>query len=298
MAHPLSALDWTLVQAFLAVAETGSLSAAARELGLSQPSVGRQVQALESALALRLFTRQPRGMALTEAGAALLAPARAMRDAAGRLALAAAGQDARLSGTVRITASRSTAYHLLPKVVAAIRKAEPEIAVEIVASDHSENLLFREADIALRMYRPDQLDMVTRHLGNFEIGIYAARSYLDRAGRPAAMDDLLRHDLVGYDRNEQILIGMRAFGYEATRDWFRTRCDDYLVNWELIRAGCGVGFAQVAVAGRDPLVERLLPEVPIPPLPVWLTAHQAMRRTPRIRRVWELLDHHLAPLVS
>ena len=298
MATPLPALDWTLVQSFLAVAETGSLSAAARELGLSQPSVGRQVQALETALALRLFRRQPRGMALTEAGAALLAPARAMRDAAGRLALAAAGQDARLSGTVRITTSRFTAYHLLPRVVAAIRAAEPEIAVEIVASDHSENLLFREADIALRMYRPEQLDMITRHLGNFEIGIYAARSYLDRVGRPAALDDLRHHDLVGYDRNEQILIGMRAFGYEATRDWFATRCDDYLVYWELIRAGCGIGFAQAAVAGRDPLVERLLPEVPIPPLPVWLTAHQAMRRTPRIRRVWELLEHHLAPLVS
>jgi DNA-binding transcriptional LysR family regulator len=297
MAEPLSALDWSLVQSFLAVAEAGSLSGAARILGLSQPSVGRQVQAMEAALGVALFTRQPRGMALTEAGSGLVAPARAMREAAGRLALAAAGADEGLKGTVRVTASHLVSHYHLPAILAAIRAAEPEIAIELVATDHSENLLFREADIAIRMYRPNQLDVVTKHLGDFTLGVYAARSYLARAGRPERLKDLRGHALVGYDRNEAILRGMRAFGIEATRDWFGLRSDDDPVTWELVRAGCGIGFAQVAVADRDPAVERLLPDLPLPPLPVWLTAPEAMRHTPRLRRVWELLEEGLRPLI-
>ena len=294
MAHPLISLDWSLVQSFLAVAEEGSLSAAARSLGLSQPSVGRQIHALESSLGLALFTRQRRGMALTEAGAALVAPARAMREAAGRLALAAAGREEGLRGTVRLTASEVVAHYHLPPILAAIRAAEPEIALELVASDRSENLLFREADIAIRMYRPDQLDMVTKHLGDLSMGVFAAKSYLARAGRPERLDDLSRHSLIGYDRNEVILREMRALGLEATRDWFALRCDDDPVNWELVRAGCGIGFGQVAVARHDPAVERLFPDLALPRLPVWLTAPEAMRRTPRIRRVWDLLEQGLA----
>jgi DNA-binding transcriptional LysR family regulator len=290
--------DWSLIRVFLAVAETGSFSAAARRLGSSQPTVGRQMAELEAAVGAPLFLRHAQGMRVSDAGADLLGPAREMERAARALALAAAGKTETMSGTVRVTASVTMAHHVLPPMIARIREALPEVAIELVASDATENLLFREADIAVRMFRPDQLDVVTKHLGDMHLGLYGAVSYLDRAGRPRVPEDILGHSFVGYDRDDRILRGFRELGFPVTRDFFGTRTDAQGVNWELVRAGCGLGIGQVLLGDRDPLVERVVPDLPLPVLPVWLTAHEAMRRTPRIRRVWEMLEEDLAPLVS
>jgi DNA-binding transcriptional LysR family regulator len=284
-----ASFDWSHVRAFLAVAEHGSLSAAARALGTSQPTVGRQVHAMEAAAGTALFERRARGMVLTAAGADLLEPARDMAKAAGHLALRAAGAGSAIGGTVRITASVFSSHHILPPILARIREAEPEIAIELVASDTTENLLYREADIAVRMYRPRQMDIVTRHIGDLPLGIFGARHYLDRAGRPGTPDDLMSHQFVGYDRNEDILRGFRNTGHPVDREFFRTRCDHQTVYWELVRAGCGLGFAQIGVAATDSTVERVLPEFTVPALEVWLSTHEALRRTPRIRRVWDIL---------
>lgn len=295
MDFALNSLDWSLVQAFLAVAETGSLSAAARRLGASQPTLGRQVRAMEEALGVTLFIRQPRGLVLSETGTALLAPARAMHTAARQMALTAAGRAEGLSGVVRITASLVVSQYLMPPILADIRARHPDIELELVPSDTSENLLFREADIALRMYRPEQLDMVTRHLGDLPLGIFGARSYLDRAGRPQTADDLRHHDLVGYDRSEEIIRGMRAQGLRLDRHAFGTRCDNQTTYWALVRSGCGLGFGQLGLGLADPEVERVLPDLPLPTLPIWLTAHQALRQTPRLSRVWDMLAEGLRP---
>ncbi|MEY8827042.1 LysR family transcriptional regulator [Sedimentitalea sp. XS_ASV28] len=286
--------DWSLVRSFLAVADTGSLSAAARELGCSQPTLGRQVQALERALGMELFTRHARGFALSDAGAGLMPMARQMQDAMQAITLAAAGQSTQLEGTVRITASVFASHHLLPPVLAHIREAEPAIQLELLPSDTSENLLFREADIALRMYRPTQLDLVARHVTDLELGVFAARRYLDRRGRPATPEDLLRHDLIGYDRNDLILRGMAEMGWPVQREDFVIRCDNQATYWELLRAGCGIGFSQIGVARADPDVEQLDLGLDLPVLPVWLTTHQVMRQTPRVRRVWDLLAEGLS----
>lgn len=294
----LSNLDWSLIQSFLAVAETGSLSEAARRLGVSQPTVGRQVRNIETLLDVTLFTRQPRGFALTETGRALLPHARDMADGLRTISLIAAGRSDKLSGPVRITASVFTAHYQLPPILARLRAEEPDISIDLVPSDKTENLLFREADIAVRMFRPRQLDVVTRHIGDLELGVYAARSYLDRAGRPKSLNDLRDFDLVGYDRNDEILRGMRDMGMAADREWFATRCDHNTANWELIRAGCGIGFAQVSIGRSDPLVERLFEQVPLPTLPLWLASHEAVRSTPRIKRVWDALAAGLLPSVS
>ena len=298
MAERLQNLDWSLVQTFLAVAETGSLSAAGRQLGQSQPTVGRQIQAMEMALGLDLFSRKNKGMALTEAGAALIEPAKAMQVAANALAFMAAGEAEDISGTVRITASIFFAHHILPPVLARLRQTHPEIAIELVASDASDNLLFREADIAIRMYRPTQLDMVTRHLGDISLGLFAAQSFLARKGRPTSFADLESFDFVGYDANDQIIQGMRAFGMNVDRDWFVVRCDHQTTYWELVRAGCGIGISQLAVGRADEQVEEIDLEIPIPQLPVWLTSHEKLRHTPRIRRVWDHLTEQLPPLLS
>jgi DNA-binding transcriptional LysR family regulator len=290
--------DWSLIRTFLAVAEEGSFSSAARRLGSSQPTVGRQVAALEAAVGAPLFVRHAQGMRVSDAGADLLAPAREMARAARTLALAAAGKSDAMSGTVRLTASVMMAQHVLPPTIASIRAALPEVAIELVASDATDNLLFREADIAVRMFRPDQLDVVTKHLGDLPLGLYGAVRYLDRAGRPRTIHDILGHHFVGYDRDDRIIRGFREMGYSVARDFFATRTDAQAVNWELVRAGCGLGIGQVLIAARDPLVERVVPDLRLPVLPVWLTAHEAIRRTPRIRRVWEMLEADLAPLVS
>jgi DNA-binding transcriptional LysR family regulator len=288
-------LDWSLIRAVLAVAEAGSLSAAARELGLSQPTLGRQVQAAEQALGLAIFRRHPRGLELTEAGAALIQPARDMAAAAARLALAAAGRDARLSGTVRITASVVMAHQVLPAILARLRAEEPEIEIELNASDATDNLLWREADIAVRMYRPEQLDLIARHLGDIPLGVFAAESYIARRGAPQTAEEMLQHDWVGLDRSDLMIRGFAAAGWKVDRHFFKFRCDDQAANWALVQAGAGLGIAQLGVGRATPGMVQVVHDLPLPRLPLWLTAAEALRHTPRLRRVWDALAEGLAP---
>lgn len=294
----LESLDWSLIQSYLAVAETGSLSAGARRLGTSQPTLGRQIRALEQRLEVELFQRHARGLDLTKLGQEILPAAQSMRDAMNALSIAAAGSRTALEGDVRITSSVFMAHHVMPKILADIRQAEPAIHVDLVATDDSDNLLFREADIAVRMYRPRQLDMITRHVGDITLGLFASRSYIDRMGTPIVGEDLRHHDLVGYDTSDLIVRSMREAGLPAQRDWFKVRCDNQSAYWELVRAGCGIGFCQRHTALAEPDIVELLPGLAIPSLPVWLTAHEAMRHTPRITRIWELLSDGLRPFVS
>lgn len=293
MDNSLTSLDWRLVQAFVAVAETGSLSAAARLIGTSQPTLGRRVHEAELALGVELFRRHAKGLALTRNGEALLVPAQEMRAAAARLELAAAGHDRELSGPVRLTASMVVSHFVLPPVLVALRRQFPEITLDLVASDNTENLLFREADIAVRMYRPDQLDMIARHVTDLSLGIYAARSYLDLAGRPETVEQILAHDWIGYDRNDIMIRGMRQMGWAVTREFFRLRTDDQAAYWQLLRAGAGIGVMQRVVADAEPGMERLLPDLDLPALPVWLTAHKSLRHVPRIAQTWDALTSAL-----
>ncbi|MBN8630897.1 MAG: LysR family transcriptional regulator [Rhodobacterales bacterium] len=281
--------DWTLIRSFLAVAEAGSLSAAGRVTGISQPTLGRHVQAIEAALQVTLFTRTAQGQSLTAAGQALLAPARAMQAAAADLALTAKGHATGIDGSVRITASRVVSHSILPPVLARLRAEEPGIQIDLVPSDTTENLLFGEADIALRMYRPTQPDLVARHVGDLPLGLYAAKSYLDRRGRPTSAEDLMRLDYVGQDRMDQIIRAMGKLGINVDRSFFPVRCDDPLTYVELVRAGCGVGGLLRALGDAEPALERIDLIPGLPSLPVWLAAAPHLRQSPRLRRVWDAL---------
>jgi DNA-binding transcriptional LysR family regulator len=287
--------DWTLYRSFLSVAETGSLSAAARALGLTQPTLGRHIADLEARLGTALFLRQARGLAPTEAALALIPAAQDMRAAAARLTLLAAGRQESLAGTVRLTASRVVSHFLLPPMLARLRQAEPGIEIELVPSDTSENLLFREADIALRMYRPTQDTVVTRHLTDLPMALYATPDYLDRRGRPQSIADLAGHDLIGMDRSDLMQRMIAFLGLPAPPERFPLRTDDQVVYWALVRAGCGIGGGQCIVGDADPLVERVAPFLQLPTLPVWLTAPEALRQNARIRRV---MDHLAAEFRS
>ncbi len=291
-------LDWTLIQAFLAVAESGSLSGAARDMGASQPTLSRQIKAIEDQLNVRLFDRQAKGLMLTECGQDLLPSAQAMFAAAGQFANTAAGQDTHEEGTVRITASEFVSHYILPKLFAQMRETLPHIQLELHPTDDSDNLLFREADIDLRMYQPTQLEMVTRKLGVLELGFFASKSYLSRCGKPENIPDLMSHDMIGYDRSERFIKGAAAMGWELSRTDFNVRCDLQTLHGELIAEGCGIGILSKVAASRYPDLEAVLPDFQIPGLGIWLTSHEALRHTPRVGAVWKSLEAGLKPWLT
>ena len=278
---------------FVAVAETGSLSAAARLSEVSQPTIGRAIAALEDDLGISLFSRHARGLALTEQGEALLSHAHMMMEAAANLTMAAEGRSEDLAGTVRITASQVVSTYILPPLLARLRRAEPRISIELVATDALENLLFREADIAIRMVRPMQQDLITRHVGESNIGMYASHAYLAERPAPESFDDLQLHSVIGYDRASLIIDGAREMGIDLDRDFFNYRCDDQIVHWQMVLAGLGIGFTAEAVAAGDDRVVRLLPQTQLPTLPVWLTSHKALRTNRRVRVVYDFLGEAL-----
>jgi DNA-binding transcriptional LysR family regulator len=291
-------LDWSLVQAFLAVAEHGSLSAAARALRASQPTLGRQIRSIEEQLGVELFQRTDKGFALTAIGETLLPSAKEMRRAVHAIELGAAGKADSGEGPVRVSASVVLATYHLPSIVAELRRAAPRIAIELVPSDETTSLHFREADIAVRMYRPTQLDLVTQHLGELRLGAFASKSYAERRGLPATPQALFEHDVIGFDRETAILDGFRSAGFPVERDFFKVRCDNQVAYWELVRAGCGIGFGQRSVAARHPELIEVPLDLGLPRLPLWLTAHEAVRHAPRVRLVWDKLAEGLREIVA
>lgn len=286
-------LDWTYIRSFLAVAETGSLTAAARKTGQSQPTLGRHIKVAEAVLGAQLFVRSTGGLRLTKVGLSLLEPARGMAEAAAHFATSAAGHDVGLSGTVRITASAVVSHYLLPAILADLHRMEPDIDIELVPSDASENLLFREADIAVRMYRPTQLDIVARKVSEQAFALYASKEQLMRQGNPQSFEELAALDFVGFDRSDMIIRTMRALGFSVDRNFFGFRCDDQVTYWELVRKGCGVGAMQTIIGDSDTEVERLSFQPELPSLPVWLAAHSNLHKTPRVKRVWDHLADRL-----
>jgi DNA-binding transcriptional LysR family regulator len=287
-------LDWTLLRAFLATVDTGSLSAAASQIGATQPTLSRHIKELEAAIGTPLFRRSVKGLEPTEAGLALVDDAREMGRAAEALALKAQGKAETLSGTARITASVVVSNLILPEIIAQLRQVEPQIQIEIVASDASQNLLRRDADIALRMFDPTQNALIARKLGHTPLGLYASKSYIARKGRPQTMLDILDHDVIGFDRLDDILKGYAAHGYPVTRNQFPVRCDDQMVCWHLLLAGAGIGFAQDLLADAQADLERLDIGMNLPALPVWLVMHEEVRTNARIRRVADFLSSKLS----
>lgn len=281
--------DWNHIRAFLATAETGSLSAAARQLGLTQPTLSRQVAALEAELGVLLFERLGRSLALTGAGRELLAHSRSMGAAAEALALAASGQAQTIEGTVRITASDVVSAHLLPPVLRQLRRRAPRLTIEVVAANDIRDLMRREADIAIRHVRPEQPELIARLVQEASAHFYAAPSYLAQRGRPAAPADLAGHDFVGFADTGRSIAFLAELGIPLTQANFPVRTTSGLASWELVRQGFGVSPMMDAVAEATAGVERLLPGMAPITFPVWLTTHRELHTSRRIRLVYDLL---------
>jgi len=289
-------LNWHHIHHFLIVAEIGTLAEAAEQLGVSQPTLGRHISELEQKMGFSLFIRNRSGMTLTEAGLSLIDDARQMSFEAEKFALKAAGQNTVLSGTVRIAASEVVATYILPALLTEFRDLEPQIDIELVASNKIENLLSRDADMAVRMIKPVQEDLIAQKVNDMRLGAFASRQYLERHGTPAGAEELFSHRLVGYDRSDLITNQMSDFGYTHDRSMFAFRTDNQVANWELVKAGAGIGFGGVFIAQKCPDLVRLVPELSLPSLPMWLAAHQELKTNPRIRRAMDFLSEKLKSL--
>lgn len=289
----MNSLNWMLLRSFLAVVENGSLSAAAKSIGATQPTLSRHIRELEAALGVSLFTRSAQGLDPTEAALGLVDDARAMGAAAEALNLKAHGRAQQLTGTVRIAASVIVGNLMLPPILAQLRQAEPNIQIEIIASDTNQNLLRRDADIAIRMADPTQNALIARKLGETPMGLFATRAYFDRRGRVGTVADLHRHDLIGLDRSDILIRGLATHGLAFVREDFALRSDDPMVGWNLLLAGAGIGIAQVLLARRHPTLEQVDAGLRLMSLPVWLVMTEEVRGNARVRRVADFLSDAL-----
>lgn len=289
--------DWALWRSFAAVIAEGSLSGAARAIGLSQPTVGRHIETLEADLGLPLFERSLSGLKPNANALRLYEPVGRAREMIAQAGILASGAQDDAGGTVRITASAMISNYVLPRILRDIRRLYPGVAIETVPSDSAENLLMREADIAVRMFRPTQLELVTRHLGDIAIVPVAHQDYLARRGTPETLDAFWAHDLIGFDRSDAILAHARSLGFSPGRDAFVLRSDDQTHLWELIRAGLGIGFGQERLARETPGLVVLPLDMSIPSLPVWLTTHRELFTSHRIRAIYDALADGLSAYI-
>jgi DNA-binding transcriptional LysR family regulator len=280
--------DWKLLETFVRVAETGSLTAAAELLGTSQPTASRNVKELEEAIGTRLFVRHSRGLSLSDRGADLFASAKALDEGVKSLFRRASGLGEDPKGTVRVSVNEPIGVHVLPDCFATLRQEFPDVAIELVIDNRVANLSRREADIAVRMFRPEQLDLVARRIGDIELGFFASRGYVTRRGLPNSAGDLSGHTLIGSDRDPSFPRAVAALGLQPEQFTFKT--DSILAQIEAIVRGVGIGGTHLGIAARYPDLVPVLPSIRVDPLDVWIVMHQDLRGDPAVRKVFDAMS--------
>jgi len=282
--------DWNRARAFLVTAEEGSLAAAARSLGMAQPTLGRQVTALEREIGVDLFTRRGRGLELTPNGIKLLAHVRLMGEAASRFSLSASGKSEFIEGNVCITASELLSAFVLPPMIQTLRDMEPGIEIEINATNEERDLNRREADIAIRNFRPTQPELITRKLGSVRGHLYAAKSYLQQLGNPQSMAELNKASYIDIEKPGRLLALLNAQGFNLSQQNFPVISNSHIVQWELVKLGAAITATVEDIGDNEPLVERLvIPGLSPIEMDLWIVTHNELRTSRRIRRVFDFL---------
>jgi len=286
-------LNWNYIKAFLATAEFGSLSAAAKALKTSQPTVGRQITALEADLKIALFERSGREPELTPSGIELLKYVEEMRDAANRFAVVAAGRSETIKGPVAITATEVSAAYMLPPMIRKLQRAEPEIEVELIAENSTGDLKRREADIALRGYRPTQDELISKRVHQGSAGLYASHTYIDELGGLSHSSDLSAANFIAFGQESVYIPALTSVGAVVDISQFSLYSGNHLVQWELVKQGLGIGIMANEVGEHETTVQRILPSKLAFPYELWLTSHRELRTSLRIRRVYDFLSEEL-----
>ncbi|AOE69394.1 LysR family transcriptional regulator [Pseudomonas fluorescens] len=292
----VSSIGWELYRSFLGVLKEGSLSGAARLLGITQPTVGRHIAALESALGVVLFTRSPTGLLPTAVAHTLRAHAETMERTAAALERAASSQGDEVRGVVRVSASEVVGVEVLPSIITHLRRQHPHLKVELVLTNRLSDLLQLEADIAVRMVRPSQEQLLAQRIGLIEVGLHARDDYLQQHGIPQVLKDLTDHSVIGYDQANAFIRSVAITGFE--RSDFAFSSDSDLAQLALIRAGAGIGGCQVQLAKRDPRLRRVLPQAFALKLDTWVTMHEDLRNSPRCRVTFDALVQGLQRYVQ
>jgi DNA-binding transcriptional LysR family regulator len=290
--------DWERHRAFLAVLDEGSLSGAARRLGAAQPTVRRRIAELERQLGAVLFTRSPGGLEPTALARELRDSAQAMALAADAFARAASAEADAASGVVRITASDVIGVEVLPPILAALQAQHPGLIIDLGLSNRNEDLLRREADLAVRMVRPAQDALVARRVGDVRLGVYAHRRVIERHGLPTTLADLTAMPMIGYETETASVRFLQRQGLTVRREDFVFRTDSDLAHLAAIRAGVGVGICQVGLGRRDPDLVHLLPQAFDFALETWVVMHEDLRPTRRVRLVFDHLFEALSRYVA
>ncbi len=288
------AFDWNQARAFLAVAEERSLSAAAKALGVTQPTITRQIAALEKGLEVVLFERAGRSVSLTPIGLNLLEHVRTMADGANRVSLSASGQSQAIEGLVRISASDMTAAYVLPPMLDQLKLVAPQLELEILADNQVSDLLLREADIAIRHVRPEQPDLRARLVCEDTARFFAVAKYTDAYGHPTIDDDHAQHQFVSFGDVDGMLRHLRSLGLKLTKRNFKHVSRSQVVEWEIARQGHGIAIMTDRIASRFPEFEPVLTEVEPFNIPTWLVAHRELQTSRRIRLVFDLLTNCLS----
>lgn len=286
--------DWNRARAFLVTAEEGSLSAAARALGMTQPTLGRQVDALQQELGLVLFERAGRGLTPTPAGLELLDHVRRMGEAAGHISLVASGRSQSIEGSISITASEIYSAYLLPPIVKKLRRKAPGIEIRIVASNEAVDLRRREADIAIRNFRPTQPDLIAKKVKDDTARLYATPGYLRSIGNPKTPQDLSRAEFIGWDTTDVYVDALNKRGLNLTKRNMPILTANHLVHWQLVREGVGIGVVPEWIGDAEPKVRRVLPDLKPMTFPMWLTTHRELNTSRRVRLVFDFLAAALA----
>jgi DNA-binding transcriptional LysR family regulator len=283
-----TALSWDLLGAFLAVMRTGSLSAASRALGVAQPTVRRQIENLEAVLGVVLFTRSQAGLVATETAIATLPYAESMSSAAEALVRSVSAPSDAEHGTVRVACSEVVGVAVLPPILASLARAHPRLQIELSLSNANEDLLRRDADVAVRMAQPTQNALVAKRAGTVQLGVFATEAYLADHPAPRSVADLRSHSLVGKDRDRSFYAALAAAGMPLKRKDFAFRTDSDPAYLAAIRAGIGIGMCQVPLAVGPPRLRRLLPKVAAD-LPIWVVTHEDLRGSRRVSIVFDYL---------
>lgn len=294
MSNQISNLDWNHVRAFLATAKNGSLSAAARVLGQTQPTLSRQISTLEQSLGVTLFERIGKRLIITQAGKDLLEHAVQMSDAANAFSLSASGRTQIIAGLVRISVSDLFSIHLMPAFLEKIQIELPQIELEIVVSNTLSDLQRREADIAIRHVRPTQPELIGKFIGESTAGLYASHSWIQKHGEPKTLSQLIDHSLIGISDVDQMISILSDNGLLLRPENFKIRTDSGILMWEMIRKGLGIGVLTTEVSNNTPELKQLLPDVfPPIPVPTWLVTHKELNTSRRIRLVFDMLADYL-----
>ena len=286
MSKPIS---WDDQRLFLAVLEDGSLSAAARRLGLSQPTVRARIERLEQSLGAVLFTRSANGLTPTNEALALHAPARAMAMASERFVRSASAPVGEIGGTARLSVPEFMGIEILPAILAELRQTHPAIQIELSLSNAPANLLEQEADLAIRTFAPKQDALVARKVAAIPLGFFASPAYLARRGTPLDPSDLVMHDLIGSDRDANDLALTRRLAPALPQSVWVLRTDSHPAQIAAARAGVGVCVVQVPLGEQDPRLRRVLPGYTVTTLDTWVVTHENLKDVPRVRAVFDAL---------